>query len=173
MTVFPFRMLVVIPVKIIDSIFFRMLAVFHFRILVIILVKVNDGIFFRMTYFLSYVGHYPSKDNWRYFLSYVGLYPSKDNWQYFLSYVGHYPSKGNRQYSSSYVSHYSSQDDRQFFLPVILVSFVPRSVYVHHFCISNCIADIRIGYIHKHSILSISISQNWCTKYLSLFDPSI
>ena len=50
-------MLVIIPVKVIDSI--------HFRMLVVISVKIIDSISF------SYVGHYPSKDNWRYFLSYV------------------------------------------------------------------------------------------------------
>jgi len=58
-------MLVIIPVKIIDGISFRMLVIIpmkiidgiFFRTLVIIPVKIIDGIS------LSYVRHYPSKSN--------------------------------------------------------------------------------------------------------------
>ena len=119
-------------------------------------------------YFLSYVGLYPNKGDWRYFLSYVGHYPNKDNWRCFLSYVGHYPSKDNWRYPCcmSVVTPVKVIDsihfrmwvitpvkviDSFFSSPVILISFVPRSVYVHRFCIC-CMA-----------FSSISIGQNWCT----------
>jgi len=59
-----FRMLVFIPVKVNDGIFFRMLTVFFFRMLTVF--------FFRMLTVFSFVC-------WRYFLSYVGLYPIKVN----------------------------------------------------------------------------------------------
>ena len=40
---------------------------------------------------LSYVGHYPNKDNWQYFLLYVGRYPIEVIDGISFSYVGRYP----------------------------------------------------------------------------------
>jgi len=83
------------PIEVIDGIFFRMLVIIPVKIIDGILsyvgrypIEVIDSVF-------SYVGLYPSKGKWRYFLSYidsisfsyVGHYLSKDNWRYFLSYV--------------------------------------------------------------------------------------
>jgi len=78
-----FPSLVIIPVKVIDNIFFSMLVVISvkvidsifFSMLVVISVKVIDSIFFSMLVITSvkvidsisipYVGLYPSKGKWR------------------------------------------------------------------------------------------------------------
>jgi len=110
-----------------------------------------------------YVGRYPIEVIDSIFLSYVGRYPIEVIDGIFLSYVGRYPIEVIDGVSFCVLVITPVRVIDSFSSPVILISFVPRSGYVHRFCICNCIAGIHIGYIHEHGILSISFSQNWCT----------